>query len=206
MNESADEGRNAVNVLEFPRSLDERLFRNPVVASLYGTESVEAFLAGPCQVAIAANVALPDLEGLVATLSSAGKFVFVNIDNSDGLAQDRGGVEYLRKIGAQGLITTRTMLIQKANQLGMVTMQKVFITDRSTLPRSTNAVRQNRPHLVQLMPWPVIPYIAQQDLAELTPYVAAGFVQSRNDVITALKGGAKAVSTSDVELWSITRR
>lgn len=195
-----------MSVTDFPRSLEERLFRNPVIASLYGTDGLDAFLAGPCQVAIAANVALPDLEALVSKLSSAGKFVFVNIDNSDGLAQDRGGVEYLRKIGTPGLITTRTMLIQKANQLGMVTMQKVFVTDRSTLPRSTNAVRQNRPHLVQLMPWPVIPNIGQQELAELTPYVAAGFVQNRDDVIAALKVGAKAVSTSDVELWSITRR
>ncbi|MET0853762.1 MAG: glycerol-3-phosphate responsive antiterminator [Microterricola sp.] len=191
---------------ELPRSLDEKLYRHPVMASLYGTDALAEFLAGPCPVGIVANVALPDMETVVTRAAAAGKFVFVNIDNCDGLAQDRGGVEYLRKIGTPGLITTRTALIQRANALGMVTMQKVFVTDRSTLPRSVNAVQQSKPHLMQLMPWPVISSIASGELAKLSPYVAAGFVTSTDDVVAAIKGGAKAVSTSDVALWNTTRR
>ena len=191
---------------ELPRSLDEKLYRHPVIASLYGTDALAEFLAGPCPVGIVANVALPDMENVVTRTAAAGKFVFVNIDNCDGLAQDRGGVEYLRKIGTPGLITTRTALIQRANTLGMVTMQKVFVTDRSTLPRSINAVQQSKPHLMQLMPWPVISSISASELARLSPYVAAGFVTSTDDVVAAIKGGAKAVSTSDVALWNTTRR
>ena len=191
---------------ELPRSLDEKLYRHPVIASLYGTDALAEFLAGPCPVGIVANVALPDMENVVTRAVAAGKFVFVNIDNCDGLAQDRGGVEYLRKIGTPGLITTRTALIQRANALGMVTMQKVFVTDRSTLPRSVNAVQQSKPHLMQLMPWPVISSIGAGELAKLSPYVAAGFVTSTDDVVAAIKGGAKAVSTSDVALWNTTRR
>jgi glycerol uptake operon antiterminator len=189
-----------------PPTLEASLYRHPVIASLYGTESLSRFLAGACPVGIIAKVALPDMENLVSAVSAAGKFVFVNIDNCDGLAQDRGGVEYLRKIGTPGLITTRATLVQRANALGMVTMQKVFVTDRSNLPRSTNAVQQSKPHLVQLMPWAVIPALAAADLAELSPFVAAGFVKSQGDVVAALKAGAKAVSTSDFELWNTTRR
>lgn len=206
MNMPAAANKGDATMPELPRSLDEQLYRHPVMASLYGTVSLGDFLAGPCPVGIAANVALPDMENVVTRCAAAGKFIFVNIDNCDGLAQDRGGVEYLRKIGTPGLITTRTALIQRANAIGMVTMQKVFVTDRSTLPRSVNAVQQSKPHLMQLMPWPVISALAAVELARLSPYVAAGFVTCTDDVVAAIKGGAKAVSTSDVALWNTTRR
>lgn len=193
-------------MIEFPRNLSEALHRNPVVASLYGTASLGAFLSCNSPVAIVANVGLQDLEELLGALRAAGKFAFTNIDSCDGLAQDKAAVEYLRKIGSPGLVTTRASVIQKANSLGMVTMQKVFITDRSTLPRSINAVQQSRPHLVQLMPWPVVPYIPQSELDQLSPFIAAGFVKNQDDLVQAMNAGAKGVSTSDSALWSMTRR
>lgn len=206
MNMPAVASRGEVTMPALPRFLEEQLFRHPVMASLYGVDALAQFLAGPCPVGIVANVALPDMENVVSRAAAAGKFIFVNIDNCDGLAQDRGGVEYLRKIGTPGLITTRTALIQRANALGMVTMQKVFVTDRSTLPRSVNAVQQSKPHLTQLMPWPVISSIPANELTQLSPYVAAGFITTTEDVVAAIKGGAKAVSSSDVALWNTTRR
>lgn len=193
-------------MIGFPRELEEALHRNPVVAALYGVHSVDRFLSSSAPVGLVANVSLAELAPLLAVLSAAGKFAFVNIDSSDGLAQDRAAVEYLRKIGCQGVLSTRASVIQKANQLDMVTMQKVFVTDRSTLPRSINAIQQSRPHLVQLMPWPVIPYIPQAELAQLSPFIAAGFVRDQDELVRAVKAGAKAVSTSDVDLWSTKRR
>jgi glycerol uptake operon antiterminator len=193
-------------MIGFPQELEEALYRNPVVASLYGLQSVDRFLSSSAPIGLVANVSLGELAPLLGVLSAAGKFTFVNMDNSDGLAQDKAAVEYLRKIGCQGILSTRASVIQKANQLDMVTMQKVFVTDRSTLPRSINAIQQSRPHLVQLMPWPVIPYIPKAELAQLSPFIAAGFVSDQDDLVRAVNAGAKAVSTSDTALWSTRRR
>jgi glycerol uptake operon antiterminator len=189
-----------------PAALAQSLSMRPVMATMYGPDALPAFLAGPAPVGILANIPLIDLEGCVEKTRGAGKFAFVNMDSCDGLAQDRGGVEYLKKIGVLGIVSTRGSLIARGNSARLVTMQKVFITDRSTLPRSLSTVRNSKPGIVQLMPWPVLPYIPQAELGEMSPFVAAGFVSSPEDVKTALDAGALAVSTSDARLWRLTRR
>lgn len=183
----------------------ERLVRHPVIASLYGLDMLGSFLAGPGEVAIGANVALAEVDQLVGACSDSDRFLFVNADNCGGLAQDRRGIEHLRHLGVNGVLSTRGSLVQQANSLGMVTMQKVFVTDRSTLPRSVNSIQQSKPHFTQLMPWPVLSRLSREALDRLGPFVAAGFVQSRDDVAEALACGASAVSTSDSSLWAFSQ-
>ncbi|MFJ5955342.1 glycerol-3-phosphate responsive antiterminator [Paenarthrobacter sp. NPDC092416] len=190
-------------MIEFPQELEVRLTRNPVIASVFGVDSVPGFLTSGCQVCILAHVALHELEGLLHVLTDAGKFTFVNIDACSGLGQDRGALEYLKKIGTEGVVSTKTALIQRANTMDMVTMQKVFVTDRSNLPRSTAAVEQSRPHLVQVMPWPVIAHLSPPERRSLAPFIAAGFIRTGEDVARALREGAKGVSTSAVDLWDL---
>lgn len=190
-------------MIEFPPELDLRMTRNPVIASVFGVDSVPKFLSSDCQVCILAHVALHELEGLLHVLTDAGKFTFVNIDACSGLGQDRGAVEYLKKIGTEGVVSTKTTLIQRANTMDMVTMQKVFVTDRSNLPRSTTAVEQSKPHLVQVMPWPVIAHLSPAERSSLAPFIAAGFLRTGDDVARALREGAKGVSTSATELWDL---
>ena len=191
---------------QLPEELAATLRRNPVIAAVFGTENVPGFLASECRVCLLASVALHELEGLITVLSGAGKFTFVNIDNCSGLGSDRGAVEYLKRIGVQGVISTRTAIVQRANALGMVTIHKVFVTDRSNLPRSALAVEQSKPALVQVMPWPVVSQLEPGEIRSLSPYIAGGFVKSGPDVAEALREGATAVSTSSTELWDMAVR
>jgi glycerol uptake operon antiterminator len=188
-------------MIDFPHDLDMKLTRNPVIASVFGAGCVARFLDSGCQLCILAHVSLHELEGLLQQLDRAGKFTFVNMDACSGLGQDRGAVEYLKKIGTQGVVSTKTAMIQRANSLNMVTMQKVFVTDRSNLPRSAAALEQSKPHLVQVMPWPVIAHLTEGEKRSLSPFIAAGFIRTESDVATALRAGAKGVSTSANELW-----
>ncbi len=185
------------------KSLGARLARRPVIATLYGIEQIDAFLGSVAEVAIVANVELRKLQRVVAALTKADKYVIVNIDSCEGLSQDKGGVEYLADIGVTSLVSTRVATIQRANRAGMVSMQKVFVTDRSTWPRSVKAVEQSDPNLVQLMPAAMLSYLSEQDRAALPPIVASGFVCNQGDIGRALRGGAAAVSTSDNQLWGL---
>ncbi|MFM0666680.1 glycerol-3-phosphate responsive antiterminator [Paraburkholderia sediminicola] len=80
---------------------------------------------------------------------------------------------------------------------------RVFVTDRSTWPRSVKALEQSDPNLVQLMPAPMLSHLSKQDRKALPPIVTSGFVCNKGDVFDALKNGAVAVSTSDSELWNL---
>lgn len=191
---------------DLPEDLAGMLARNPVIAAVFGVENVTGFLASECRVCLLANVALHELEGLIAILLAAGKFTFVNVDNCSGLGSDRGAIEYLKKIGTQGVVSTKTALIQRANAMGMVTIHKVFVTDRSNLPRSALAVEQSKPALVQIMPWPVVAVLEPGEIRALSPYIAAGFIKTAADVAAALREGATGVSTSSPELWDLAVR
>lgn len=185
------------------KSLGARLTRRPVIATLFGVELFDTFLESAAEICIVANVDLRRLHPVVAALTKAGKYVIVNIDSCDGLSQDKGGVEYLADIGVTSLVSTRVATIQRGNRAGLVTMQKVFVTDRSTWPRSVKALEQSDPNLVQLMPAPMLSHLSTQDRKALPPIVTSGFVCNKGDVLGALKNGAVAVSTSDSELWNL---
>lgn len=185
------------------RSLGARLARHPIIATLYGAEQIDAFIDSTTEIAIVANVELRKLHAVVSTITRADKIVIVNIDSCEGISPDKGGVEYLAEIGATSLVSTRVATIQRANRAGLLTMQKVFVTDRSTWPRSVKALEQSDPNLVQLMPAPMLPHISAKERNALPPIVASGFVVTPNDVRSALAAGAVAVSTSDAAMWSL---
>ncbi|SOT42506.1 glycerol-3-phosphate responsive antiterminator [Burkholderia cenocepacia] len=184
------------------KSLGARLARHPVIATLYGVEQADSFVDSAAEVGIVANVDLRRLQAVVAALARAGKFVIVNIDSCDGLSQDKGGVEYLADIGVASVVSTRVATIQRANRAGLITMQKVFVTDRSTWPRSVKAIEQSDPNLVQLMPAPMLAHLSEADRQALPPIVASGFVGNADDVRSAQRHGAVAVSTSDSAWWN----
>jgi glycerol uptake operon antiterminator len=184
-------------------SLGGRLTRHPVIATLYGIEQFDDFMKSAAEVAIVANVDLRMLHKVVAALTKAGKYVIVNIDSCDGLSQDKGGVEYLVDIGVTSLVSTRVATIQRGNRAGLITIQKVFVTDRSTWPRSVKALEQSDPNIVQLMPAPMLARLSTQDRNALPPIIASGFVCNEADARDALNGGAIAVSTSESAMWDM---
>jgi glycerol uptake operon antiterminator len=186
------------------KSLAVRLTRHPVIATLYGAELIDDFIASEAEISIVANFELRRLQSVIKALTDAKKYPIVNIDSCDGLSQDKGGVDYLAEIGAKGLVSTRVATVQRAKKAGLVSIQKVFVTDRSTFPRSVSALEQSEPNLVQLMPAPMLPHIPAQYRKAMPPIVASGFVCGREDAVSAIANGAIAVSTSDKKLWKLS--
>lgn len=181
------------------------LQRHPVMATLFGPGSLGPFLDGQCELAIVANVDLARLSPLLALIRRHGKLAFVNIDSCPGLAQDRGGLEFLQAIEAYGVVSTRSAVIQQGAALGLRTVRKVFLTDRSNLPRSSSSVASGGADLVQLMPWPVLAHVGSARLAPFGSFIAGGFVADCDSIEQAMDLGAVGVSTSDTELWDYTR-
>ncbi|MBA0052389.1 glycerol-3-phosphate responsive antiterminator [Streptomyces sp. AJS327] len=187
------------------RRLSAAFAKVPVVASVVGVSPLRQFLTAPATVCILASVAVGKLPQVVPALGRAGKTVFVNVDSSPGLAQDRGALEFLKNMGAAGVVSTRLSLIERGRPLGLLTMQKVFVTDRSNLSRNLDSVARGLPDLVEIMPAPIVPHMTSESLRALSPHVAAGFVRTPEDVSAALGHGAVAAASSDPRLWELRR-
>ncbi|WP_433206136.1 glycerol-3-phosphate responsive antiterminator [Nocardia sp. CA-107356] len=191
------------------RPVDRRLLtalaEYPVMASLVGVTMADRFATTSTPLGILASVPLGDLEATVRQTTAAGKIVFVNMDSTPGLGHDPGALTYLKGIGAIGICSTRAAIVERASGLGLLAMQKVFVTDRSNLHRSIQSIARSNPDLVQLMPAIVLRYTEQQARDLGVPYLAAGFVQGEADVVEALQHGAAGVCTSDEDLWELRR-
>ncbi|MGW7596539.1 glycerol-3-phosphate responsive antiterminator [Streptomyces antimycoticus] len=177
----------------------------PVVASVIGTEPLRQFLTAPAKVCILASFTVGQLPKVVPALVRAGKTVFVNVDSTPGLAQDRGALDYIKSLGTHGVVSTRLSLIEKGRPLGLLTMMKVFVTDRSNLRRSTDAISRGAPDLVEIMPAPIVARMSAQAQRAMSPSIAAGFVETPADVALALALGSAAAATSDPRLWHLRR-
>lgn len=186
------------------KNLGVLLARHPIIMAIYGIEQLKTALSSKAEVCIIANIDLIKLQPVIELLSKAGKYVIVNIDSCNGLSQDKGGIDYVAETGAMGLLSTRLQTVQRAKKCGLVTMQKIFVTDRSTWLRSLKAVEQSEPDYVQLMPAQMLPLLSQADRNVLPPIVASGFVCNEEHAQTALLHGAIAVSSSDNALWDVT--
>lgn len=185
------------------KNLGVLLARQPVIMAIYGIEQLKTALSSTAKVCIIANIDLIKLQPVIELLSKAGKYVIVNIDSCNGLSQDKGGIDYVAETGAMGLLSTRLQTVQRAKKCGLITMQKIFVTDRSTWLRSLKAVEQSEPDYVQLMPAQMLPLLPQADRNVLPPIVASGFVCNEEHARTALLHGAIAVSSSDSALWDV---
>ena len=185
------------------KNLGVLLARHPIIMAIYGIEQLKTALSSKAEVCIIANIDLIKLQPVIELLSKAGKYVIVNIDSCNGLSQDKGGIDYVAETGAMGLLSTRLQTVQRAKKCGLITMQKIFVTDRSTWLRSLKAVEQSEPDYVQLMPAQMLPLLPQADRNVLPPIVASGFVCNEEHAQTALLHGAIAVSSSDSALWDV---
>lgn len=188
------------------KSIAERILRTPIIATLYGVDNIDFFLESRAEIGIVANIALRSVSDIVSTLKKKNKLVIFNIDSCEGLSQDKGAIEYLREIGISVLLSTRVPTIQKAAQCGLLTMQKVFVTDRSTWPRSQKAISQSSPNMVQIMPSPMLGSLSADDKRKLPAIVASGFVCTEHDIKSAFLHGAIAVSSSNKILWNYIKQ
>lgn len=179
-----------------------KLRTRPVIPAMFTRDDVDAFLASDAPIGIVANLDLLALEPALTRLAEHERFGFVNADSVAGLVVDRGGIDFLAKIGAAGVVTTRASAVGRIESTGMVAMQKLFVTDRLNLPRSTHGLEGSHPSFVQIMPAPVLPYVMDEPVMNISPVIAGGFVTNERSLLAALACGAAGVSTSQRSLWN----
>ena len=130
-----------------------------------------------------------------------GKKVFVHIDMSEGIGRDSAGVEYLAKMGIDGIITTRTGIIRAAREHNLPCVQRIFAIDNQATQTSVGAIGNQKPSYIEIMPG-VIPKVVRR-FSEVTdiPIIVGGLIETSEEVEIAKQNGAFAASTSNKSLW-----
>lgn len=175
---------------------------HPIIAAIRDENTLEAALQSPVSVIFLLNVALSNLKKRVKQIKESQKMVFVHLEMVAGLSKDQAAIEYLQaEVEPDGIITTKPNLIQPARNLGLLTVQRLFILDSLSVQTGLKMLQNNHPDLMEMMPGiipKVIPEIKRQSRL---PVIAGGMVSTKEEVIELLKNGAAAASTSQERLW-----
>lgn len=146
------------------------------------------------------------ISGIVEQVHQAGKIAMVHMDLITGLSGKEVSVDYIQTtVHADGIITTKSNLIQRANELGLYTVLRFFIIDSMALRNVENlgAQRGQKPDFIEVLPG-VMPKILKRICTNSKiPVIAGGLISDKEDVMGALHAGAAAVSTTNSDVWKL---
>ena len=180
------------------------LFKNCKVIS--ATRSDEEFLrALACDTEIIFDLD-PDLMNITAKVKKAheaSKRYLVHVDLAKGLGKDESGIRFLKRVGVDGVISTKVGVIKLAREQGMLTVQRFFIVDSHSVQTTADAVKSSKPSMIEIMPGTLCKVIEKLKKDIDVPIIAGGLIETEEEVRAVIASGAAAVSTARSDLWEL---
>lgn len=148
------------------------------------------------------NTHIGQLKSLVKMLHRHDKKVLLHADLVQGLKSDEYAAQFLcRDIRPEGLISTRKNVLATAKKAKLITVQRLFLLDSIALESSYNMIENIQPDCVEVLPG-IIPHIIEEIYGKTNiPVIAGGLIRTVDEVESAIKAGATAVTTSNTNLW-----
>ena len=116
------------------------------------------------------------MDKYINKAKSMGKRIFIHMDFAEGIGKDRAGLEFLKHLGADGILTTKTNMIRPAKDLGLITVQRFFIVDSHSVDTAVESIRIAKPDIVEIMPGVVSKKIKEFAQKVSTDILAGGLV------------------------------
>ncbi|SFH93803.1 glycerol uptake operon antiterminator [Tindallia magadiensis] len=146
------------------------------------------------------------LEDIVKKLQKQGKFPFVHTDMLTGMASNPILVDYFyKKFGNScGILTTKNSIVEAAVRKDIRVVQRVFLIDSISVEVNIRSLKKNTPDAIEVMPG-VIPKgirFLKKEMKSI-PIIAGGLVETKEEIMEALKAGGVGVSTTKKALWTL---
>jgi len=175
---------------------------SPIIAAVNDQKKIEPAIHSPCNIIFLLSGSIFNLKEIVDRCKEQDKCILVHLDLMEGLSKDAVALKYLHNnIKPDGVITTKSNLIKIAKDMGMFSIQRLFILDSLSLDSGIKSIRSTKPDAIEILPG-IMPKIIQTIHHETRiPLIAGGLIRDKEDVINVLNAGAVGVSTSKREIW-----
>lgn len=182
--------------------IDEVLSLHPVIASIKDEDGLRSVLRAPCPVVFVLFGSVMTIHSIVASLKSAGKMVFVDVDLLDGFSSKPVTVDFLKAhTQVDGVLSSKSIMVKAAKTAGLLAIHRLFLVDSFSYNNVSKQVKISEPDAIMILPGcmpRVISWVC--DETEL-PLIAGGLVCDKDDVMGALGAGATAVASSNRGVW-----
>lgn len=184
--------------------LQELLMESPVIAAVKDELGMRRALDSECQVLFLLDGTILNVGDLVERAHRRGKACFVHIDLVEGFSNREIAVDGLLKLcRPDGIISTRLPIIRRAQQLGLLAVQRVFLLDSMSLENLLGQLPTNPADYLEILPG-ILPGVIRE-IAAVTqiPIIAGGLIRDKQDVIQAIQAGVVGVSSSSRAVWEM---
>ena len=183
------------------------LKNSPMIAAAKDESGLDACLETSCDVVVVLFGNILDITGIVQKITDTGRIAIVHLDLIDGLSVTASAVDYIKsRTLAAGVISTKSVIIKRAKQMGLIAIQRFFLLDSLALSNISKQIRQNNPDFIEVIPG-AMPKIIREVTSSLvgTPLITGGLIRDTSDALNALEAGAIAVSVTNCKLIELNR-
>ena len=174
----------------------------PIIAAVKSDRELNACLACDCRVIFILYGDICSISEIVNVVHQAGKYAFVHMDLIEGLAPREVGVDFIKnQTNADGIISTKSSLIRRAKQEGLMTVQRYFLLDSLVLESIEKQDVSSSADLIEVLPGLMPKIIRHLTAVSHKPIIAGGLIRDKEDVVNALSAGAIAISSTNQEVW-----
>ena len=183
-------------------NFEDELIDNPVIAAIRNEKDFANVLDSDIKIVFVLYGNIISIKDVCHSLKRKNKLTFVNVDMIDGLRGDKYGIQYIKElVNPNGIISTNGNVLKHARNLGIFTIQRLFIIDSISIETGLSIARTIKPNAIEILPG--IAYKAIELIKSMTtlPIITGGLIYTQKDAVQALASGAIGISTSSKELW-----
>jgi glycerol uptake operon antiterminator len=174
---------------------------SPIIAAIKDKDGISASEI-PSDVIFDLGANVMSIKTVISEAHSVGKTVFVHIDLAEGIGKDKYGIEFLKSVGADGIISTKSSLLRYARELSMLTVKRIFLLDSQGVESAITEMKDGSADLVEIMPG-IMPKMIARFSSYGVPIIAGGLIETKAEITAALSSGAVAISTGKKVLWDL---
>lgn len=167
--------------------------KGELILAVSSVKEFEKFLTMELDYCVLIDFHIGLLHALIAQAHERQKKVLLHMDLLHGLANDEAGCEYVcQYLRADGVISTRPKVVQKAMEKKCLGVLRLFLIDSKSLNKGIRLCRECQPDFVE-----VLPRIKEKTGQKL---MSGGLLSSVAEIESCFACGAEAVTISSRKL------
>lgn len=177
--------------------------QTPLIPAVRKAEYVDQAIAAHGKIVYLLTGDPENCEAMIQKVLAAGKLPIINLDLLNGFSRDRYAVNYLKRAGARGIISTHLDPLRHALSIGLYAIQRTFLLDSGAMDTITSQLKNTPVDALEAMPALVAPKILERvrAISPDLPVVGGGLIQTMKEVEDLLLQGLSAVSVSNPQMW-----
>ena len=177
--------------------------QTPIVPAVRKVEQLERALSTSARLIFVLGGDPESCEPTLTRIAAAGKVAILNLDLMNGLSRDRYAVNFVRRCGARGIISTHLDALRFARTQGMYAVQRTFLVDSGAMETIFTQLKNSPIDALEVLPALAAPKLLDRarGIAPELPVMGGGLLNTMKEVEALLEQGLSAVSVSNPEMW-----